>query len=131
MPTCGVLQAMAPIKPKMRTSIAQRASTLVILFSILTLGATAPAAQATEIRGFVTCETWIREKDPNRVTYNKGWLLGFLSGVAVQSDREVFAGTGNESIFVWTDQYCHKNPRANLGDAGTAYIAEQEKKKRF
>lgn len=115
----------------MRTTVANKARTLVMLLSGLLLGPTAFDAQATQIRGFVSCEAWVREKEPSRVTYNKGWLLGFLSGMAVQSDREVFAGTGNESIFLWTDHYCQSNPRSSLGDAGSAFFAEQAKKNRF
>jgi hypothetical protein len=35
-------------------------------------------------------------------------VLAFLSGWQARSNKDVFKGTSNESIFLWMDNYCKK-----------------------
>ncbi len=55
------------------------------------------------------------------------WLLGYLSGLAVGASSDYLRKLDNDSIFVYTDNYCQANPLKSLADAGVALILEASK----
>ena len=90
-------------------------------------------ASAVDIRGSRSCGKWVEEKrlsnsakEMNKVPLlvTRTWFLGYISGRADESGRNLLKGTDNESIFLWLDNYCHANPDKNLDNAGLALTRE-------
>jgi hypothetical protein len=90
-------------------------------------------ASAVDIRGSRSCGKWVEEKrmansmnEMNRipVLITQSWFLGYLSGRADESGKNILKGTDNESIFLWLDNYCRANPDKNLDTAGLALARE-------
>ena len=46
------------------------------------------------------------------------WVLGYLSGWAMSSGKEIIQGVDNASISLWITNYCHANPLDDVADAG-------------
>ena len=51
-------------------------------------------------------------------TSDKRWFLGFVSGLAVGSDKDFLRLTDTESIYLWVDRYCAQQPLDSLSVAG-------------
>ena len=90
-------------------------------------------AAAVEIKGARSCGKWIEEKrmanslkEMNRIPalITRSWFLGYLSGRADESGRNFLKGTDIDSIFLWLDNYCRANPKANLDKAGNDLARE-------
>jgi hypothetical protein len=112
----------------MQTSIIKK--TLLATVMLLCLGIAAPSAQAIESRGARSCGVWMSDKAKFSVAH-EAWLVGFLTGMALYSDKDILKGTDNESIFLWIDNYCRANPLHNLTRAGDALFEELVKQKRL
>lgn len=100
--------------------------------------ATSLYAAPVEIRGSRSCSHWQEESryaksstDMNKVPLliSKSWFLGYLSGRAEESGRNLLKGTDNDSIFLWLDNYCRANPGKTLENAGTELARELIKQK--
>ena len=76
-------------------------------------------AFAVEIRGFPSCETWLKKGSarPYRTMTNEFWVLGYLSGKASGLDKDFLKGTDNETIYHWVDNYCRAYPTKDVDDA--------------
>src|SRR5437867_798159 len=86
------------------------------------------------LRGTPSCGLWIQERDRNRhsdASYLNGWLVGYLSGAAVHSNKDIIRGTDNASIEAWMDNYCRANPLMNLADGAEALFDELVKHKKL
>lgn len=116
---------------QMQTSVTKK--TVSIVLSVLISCAAIGDAQALVIRGAPSCGVWIKERadDKLETIANNVWLLGFLSGMAVKSGKDILKGTDNPSIFLWVDNYCRANPLKTPGDAGDALFEELVKQKRL
>lgn len=86
-------------------------------------------SQAVETRGAPSCGAWIKQKGTLQGSGSKGWLVGFLTGVAVESDKDLLAGTESDSLFFWVDKYCQENPLNDLALAGWVLSVELRLKK--
>lgn len=85
----------------------------IILFTTLSIS----QSFGLEYRPFVQCGNWVENrKEGKQSAVSEGSLLGFLSGWQAHSGRDVFKGASNESIFLWMDNYCQKNPLSNTYD---------------
>jgi thioredoxin reductase len=73
-----------------------------------------------EYRGVVACGDWVKEKKKDSVVNaaHQAILVGFLSGIALATDKDFLRGTTNESLFLWVDNYCQKTPLENIYMAG-------------
>ena len=113
----------------MQTSVTKK--TLLAITTSLCIWLTASHAEALQIRGFTSCGTWVKEtqEDGWGIVTSRMWLLGYLSGKASGSGKDVLRGTDNDSIFLWVDNYCKANPLKDIGDAGAALFSELAKKK--
>jgi hypothetical protein len=60
---------------------------------------------------------------------SKSWFLGYLSGRADESGKNLLKGTDNDSIFLWLDNYCRANPGKSLENAGAELARELIKQK--
>lgn len=84
-----------------------------------------------QLRGGRSCEAWLRNTH-SAVSIGGGdesWLIGFLSGIALMSERDFLRGTDNDAIFVWVDKYCQANPSKEVADAGQEFALELIRKK--
>lgn len=90
-------------------------------------------AAPVEIRGSRSCSHWQEETryaksstDMNKVPrlITKSWFLGYLSGRADESGKNLLKGTDNDSIFLWLDNYCRANPGKVLENAGAELARE-------
>jgi hypothetical protein len=62
--------------------------------------------------GVYTCGKWVaeRESDGKPLLVKWGWVLGYLSGLASASQRDVLAPVDADSIALWMDNYCRAHP---------------------
>ena len=74
-------------------------------------------ALALQSRGEQSCGEWIKERNAKGASYERAWLLGYLSGLVAALNKDFFGGTNtpfnsldNESIYLWMDNYCRANP---------------------
>src|SRR5450631_505028 len=81
-----------------------------------------PSDAAVQARQAPSCGEWIvhREKSDTLALGNASWLLGYLSGLANGSGRDLLSGTENSSIYKWMDNYCRSNPLRDLASGGNA-----------
>ena len=83
-------------------------------------------AFAVEIRGFPSCETWLKKGSarPYRAMTNEFWVLGYLSGKASGLDKDFLKGTDNEKIYHWIDNYCRAYPGKDVDDAARELVRD-------
>lgn len=94
-----------------------------------TLWGTAHQATALEVRGFRSCGKWISERAASDSSYATTWLVGYMSGIAMGAEIDILAGTDNQSIYLWMDNYCRANPLKDTSDGGVELTIELMKKK--
>lgn len=93
--------------------------------------------------GASSCGEWVKESaiesaweaDDSKPFSNKyvvefSWLVGYLSGIAVSKQQDFLVGTTRESITLWMDSYCQKNPLDDTYDAANVLAKELAKRKR-
>lgn len=105
-----------------------------LVLVVMGLSAAMVDAHAINVRASRSCGSWLSEKAQGRTTdsnFNETWLLGFLSGLAIQSDKDALKGTDNPSIFLWVDNYCRTNPLKDTIDAGMDLFDELVKQKKL
>lgn len=95
----------------------------VILIALLLAG---PGIEAATIRGVPDCAYWLRDREPggNASYFNAMWLVGYLSGAAVHSDRDILRTIDSESIAAWMDRYCKANSSSNIAEGSEMLFAE-------
>lgn len=81
---------------------------------ILVLFLTAIDVHAVDVRGSRSCGTWLEERQRDKHQYAEAWLVGFLSGMAFESDKDFLSGTDNASLDAWMDNYCRRNPLQSM-----------------
>jgi len=94
-------------------------SSIYGLLGIAAFSAISNGAFAVEIRGFPSCETWLKKDTARqyRAMTNEFWVLGYLSGKASGLDKDFLKGTDNETIYHWIDNYCRAYPAKDVDDA--------------
>lgn len=96
---------------------------ILLLPALVLLAVISMNAGAVEIRGAPSCKNWLHDNtdkfnsSPSNI-HNKGWLAGYLSGLAVTTGKDYLKGTDNEFIFNWVSNYCNANPSQDLSQAG-------------
>jgi len=75
---------------------------------------------ATTIRGVPSCAYWLQDREPGGGSsyFNAMWLVGYLSGAAVHSEKDVLRTIDSESIALWMDNYCKANSSKNIAEGG-------------
>ena len=83
------------------------------------------------IRGSRSCGNWIQYQKERGVASaaTETWLVGFLSGIAFESNKDILKGVDNPSIYLWVTNYCQANPLDGLTEAGEALADALKKKK--
>lgn len=91
------------------------------------------------IRGTRSCGQWIEIRDDEKKGVKpitsisvQSWLIGFLSGQALESDKDFWGKEGansldNASVFLWMDNYCRANPLKPLNQGADQLFEERTK----
>lgn len=89
------------------------------------------ASYAVRISGSVSCEDWIGRRTPSENVMGTylTWVLGYLSGRAVESNLDVLRYLDSRSISLWMDNYCLANPLSNAAEGSDNLFAELAKRK--
>lgn len=109
---------------------------LVLLVFVGFVGASINAS-AVEIRGAPSCKDWLQDNNTDKFSsspsniHSKGWLAGYLSGLAVTTGKDYLRGTDNEFIFNWMSNYCNANPSQDLSQAGQIFAKRLIKQKKL
>ncbi|MCG6952235.1 MAG: hypothetical protein LJE90_07675 [Betaproteobacteria bacterium] len=92
----------------------------------------APQARAADValRGASNCAIWTKGRAQGAAEYEKAWLAGYFSGLAIGTDVNFWGIKGrneidNESVWKWMDEYCAAHPKANLVTAAEKLFLER------
>jgi hypothetical protein len=77
------------------------------------------------VRGAQSCGVWAKD----RGVHEKAWLVGYLSGVAMVTNRNFVEGTDSNSMYLWMDKYCRENPLKDMADGAYALYQELARSK--
>jgi hypothetical protein len=95
-----------------------------IRFTTLLLVAIAIPAHADSVQmlgaGNVTCKEWKSLRENNEYFSAGNWMLGFLSGTAWDSGRNILSGQQPKKLFVFVDNYCIASQKETISDAAVA-----------
>ena len=91
-----------------------------------------PPAQAANVtlRGASNCAIWTEERAQQRAQYEKAWLSGYFSGLAMGTDVNFWGVAGrneldNDTVWQWMDRYCAENPKSSLVSAAEKLFLER------
>ena len=101
-------------------------------FVILLVGLiVSTGADAVNIRGVRSCGVWVADRAQNSFgsRTDEAWFVGFMSGLAAMSGKDIITDSDNESLFLWVDNYCKINPLNSTGEAAEVLFLELIKKK--
>ena len=78
--------------------------------------------------GQESCEIWLGERLANGPTawYHQQWVLGYITAFNrwTYDGTNVAAKVGPDKLFLWLDEYCHRNPQQDLSSAAEALVAQ-------
>ncbi len=105
------------------------ACVLVLTASSALHSLSAQAANVT-LRGASTCAIWTQERAQQRAQYEKAWLSGYFSGLAMGTDVNFWGVKGqneidNEAVWKWMDSFCAANPKSSLVTAAEKLFLER------
>jgi len=98
----------------------------------LTIGTWGLEARAVKTLG-PSCGKWIAAKQSEQTNPSRqrdadiGWLAGFMTGAAMLSNKDILAGTDQQSIVLWMDNWCQANPLKAVSSGGNVLFLELEK----
>jgi hypothetical protein len=101
-------------------------------FGVVLAFAITQTTHAITVRGLRSCGIWVEEESkdsPGRMG-NQTWLIGYISGLAIGTGKDVLKGTENTSLFLWMTNYCRANPLKDIGDGGAELYFELLKKQK-
>lgn len=83
--------------------------------------------------GGVSCGGWTKAHHPKSVEglAQDNWVLGYVTGFNAYSgirESNISAGTDNEALIAWIDNYCRSNPLDSIYIASVKLIHELKKK---
>jgi len=92
-----------------------------------------PAHAVVELRGAPSCGSWteMSATSSNQRLYAEFWLVGYLSGRVMGSEKDFLKGTDNSSINLWMDNYCKANPLEDIHKGADELAAELIQKKKL
>jgi hypothetical protein len=93
------------------------------LFALLLITVAAQAtADSVQMLGAgnVTCKEWKSLRENNEYFSAGNWMLGFLSGTAWDSGRNILSGQQQKKLFVFVDNYCIASQKETISDAAVA-----------
>jgi hypothetical protein len=99
---------------------------LAVLIALMTT-----SAHGVKIRGAPSCGAWTEDRPMRNLSslVQQSWLLGFLSALAMETQKDFIAGTDNPSLFLWMDNFCGANPLKDVADGGYQLYTELARQK--
>ena len=97
---------------------------LIVVTVIIMWSTTVNTKEIAVFSGF-SCGSWIS----NETNMGKSWLLGYMSGLAYGSGKNVLTDTDKDSIFLWMKNYCNANPLEDVMVGGDMLFWELMQKK--
>lgn len=89
-----------------------------------------PTIALTTVYGTPECGDWLSHQDGSAQKHSyTNWLMGFLSGYAMASEKNFLEGTLPQSTFFYMDKYCHDNPLNPATQGAITLINELKKQK--
>jgi len=92
----------------------------------------APSAAAAEIslRGAQSCTVWVKGRAQNDARYEKAWLTGYFSGLAIGTDINFWGTQGrdaldNDAVWKWIDRFCAAHAKDSLLKAAEQLFLER------
>ena len=101
---------------------------------LLTLAVTATLAShslAVTVRGMASCSGWVNRGSGDLAVIRQVWLIGYLSGRAAATDKDILNGTQDAELFVWMDNFCRLNPGKDVEDGAVELATELIRQKRL
>ena len=103
----------------------------IAITTIIANVAFVPSTAAITVVGGKSCGEWIKYRHeggwPKVIVQN--WLMGYLSGVAMESGIDYLKEAEGESVYIWVDNYCNSNPLERTVNAADKLIIELRKRK--
>ena len=89
-------------------------------FFLIILQLLVSSAFAVTVMGNRSCGNWIEGRQTGGISdvAASAWLVGYLSGLAVESNKDILASADGPSLFLWMDKYCRENALDRLEKAG-------------
>jgi hypothetical protein len=102
---------------------------MLVIASVLTISSV--HVYAVDTIGEPSCVEWskVRRSNTWQTLEVQAWLIGYLSGLAIATDKDIAKGTVNASIHAWVDNYCRENPLMYLSDGASAWYRVQVREK--
>lgn len=91
----------------------------VLLGALLLQPATNVLAAEIALRGASSCALWAKGRAQDDAKYEKTWLTGYFSGLAIGLDVNFWGTKGSdeldtETVWKWMDGYCAANAQSSL-----------------
>ena len=102
--------------------MARSMASAAMLASLLVVSSLAESHMVVS-RGATTCETWLAQR-PRNSKAAEAWLLGYLSGLAQERDRDLPNVMDDEAMFRWADDYCRSHPKATAAVVGVQLMSK-------
>ncbi len=85
---------------------------------------------AVTVMGARSCGTWIESRKSGGISEiaPQAWIVGYLSGISVESGKDILASTDANSLYLWMDKYCRDNPLERLDNGGYNLFIELARK---
>lgn len=100
--------------------------TMKKIFLFVALQLLMTSSFAVTVMGARSCGTWIEARKSGGISElaSEAWIIGYLTGLSVESDKDILASTDANSIYLWTDKFCRDNPLDRLDKAGYYLFVE-------
>ena len=91
---------------------------------------TTTSVHAQKTFGDPSCGSWVegRKELSAKTVGNMSWLMGYITGLSVVSNKNPWKDIDGESIQLWVDKFCQNNPFEKLSGAGVVMLSEILKK---
>lgn len=97
-----------------------------VLLIVGLLVSTGASAEDMTTKGVPSCGDWVKNRTEQgwRGVADMNWFWGYLTGLAMVSDKNFLKGTDNASLLLWMDNYCKANPLENVAYGGASLAGE-------
>lgn len=97
---------------------------------LVTLISSSAGAAEIVLRGAQSCTVWSKGREQNDARYEKAWLTGYFSGLAIGTDINFWGAKGSDAlegdaVWTWMDRYCAANPKHSLVQAAEQLFLER------
>ena len=92
---------------------------LKLILIVFTIGFST-SSNALDVVGTASCGDWVKDRADNgrNKVAKESWLVGYLSGIAIDSNKDFLKFNDTNSFYLWMDDYCKSNPLSNTSAGG-------------